>query len=93
MYKYNMIIDGESYLALFADHMEAADFLDACDNDGSEVIVNGFSWETAEQVLADPDFEQSYRIECAASILVPNHRDYPKVSQLEDQLRLLGHIA
>lgn len=93
MYKYEMIIDGSNYNALFLDHFEAADFLDENDRDGAEVIVKGYHEVTADEILADDDFEWSYRVEMASVLLLPNHRDFPKWSLQEAELKRLGFIA
>lgn len=74
MYKYYMIIDGTEYNALFLDHFEAADFLDANDADGSEVVVLKYEKVSPREVLKDSDFEESYRIEMVAAHLMPNRR-------------------
>lgn len=65
MYKYNMTINGESYMALFFDHIEAADFLDANDREGNTVVVNGYKFVTATDVINDDDFEEDYKLEMA----------------------------
>lgn len=93
MYKYDMIIDGESYKALFVDHMEAADFLDSMSADGSEIVVVNYMEVTGKQILEDTDFEWSYRVEMAATLLLPDYRNYKKWSEQEEALKSLGHIA
>lgn len=72
MLKYYMIIDGTEYNALFIDHFEAGDFLDANDADGSEVIVLRYETITVREALADSDFSDAYAIEMVASYLMPN---------------------
>lgn len=93
MYKYSMIIDGIEYKALFEDHFEATDFLDEVDADGSDLQVLGFEEVDADRILADKDFEWSYRVEMASVLLLPNHRDFPKWEAQEAELKRLGFIA
>ena len=94
MYKYSMVIDGTEYKALFADHFEAADFMADCERyDDSHIVVNGYTEVTAEQIMADADFEYSYRVEMVAKILLPNAHNFKKWSEQETELKRLGLIA
>ena len=92
MYKYDFIIDGESYKALFLDHFEAADCIDANVHDGVSIIVEGFHFVTAQEILADDDLEWAYRIEMAGKLLVPNASDFKRWPDHEDEMRRLGLI-
>lgn len=74
MYKYYMIIDGTEYNALFLDHFEAADFLDANVADGSEVVILKYEAVAPRKVLEDNSFEESYKIEMVAAYLMPDRR-------------------
>ena len=93
MYKYDMTIDGTEYKALFADHFEASDFLDEIETEGSEIVVYSYTEVTPQDILADNDFEWSYRVEMASTILLPNHTDFKKWFEQEAELKRLGFIS
>ena len=92
MTKYYMTIDNAEYIAVFADHIEAADFIDANDRDGSEVVVHRYEEVTPQQVLVDKDLENYYRIELAASELLSNAKEFKKTDELERELIRLGYL-
>lgn len=92
MYKYVMSINSKPYTAIFADHFSAADFLDENEREGEHFIIDDIIEMNALAVLFDETLERDYRIECAAEILVPDHRKYHKVCELEQALRRLGYL-
>lgn len=69
MYKYNFLIDGEPYEALFTDHFEADDFITANESDGAVVVVNGYKEMKIIDILNDNDFEYYYKIEMVSLML------------------------
>ena len=93
MYKYEMIIDGENYNALFTDHFEADEFLTECDQYYQQVVVKGYHEVTSAEIMADPDFEYAYKIEMVAEMCLPNAHDFKKWYQQEAELKRLGFIA
>ena len=90
MLKYTMIIDNENYTALFEDHFVAADFLDTTALD-SEVVVVKYEEVTIDDILADSDFEYSYKIEMIGSMEYPNIK-FNKVAEIEALLKKAGVI-
>lgn len=93
MYKYTMTLDSILYTALFVDHFEAGDFLDENAREGTKVVLLGYEEVSAEDILADEDFEWSYRVEMASELLLPNAHDFHKWSEQESELKRLGYIA
>ena len=91
MYKYDMVIDGESYKAVFMDHFEAADFIDLNEHDGSKVIVNGYKAVTPAEVWADDDFSQYYAAEVIVEFLCPEFlKTHDKSYQCVDLVKQLA---
>ena len=88
MFKYEMIIDNENYNALFIDHMEAADFIDDVAWD-SEIQVLGFKEVTIDEIKADHDFDEAYKIEMIGSFVFPNIK-FEKTIEVENALRIIG---
>lgn len=93
MYKYEMTINNEAYNALFADHFEAANFIDSCDSEGDLVIVNGYKEVSIADILVDNDFEWSYRVEMVAIMALPDAAIFHSWREQESELKKLGIIA
>jgi len=85
MFKYDMIIDNETYKALFTDHMDAADFIDEIATE-SEIIVLGFTEVTIADIINDNDFEYDYKVEMIALIVAPDNT-FEKWMQAEEFLK------
>ena len=83
MYKYIMTIDNEVYTAIFTNHFEADAFITSNEADGSNVTNVSFKEITsANQILSDNDFEESYKIEMVGEFLFPNKR-FEKIADIE----------
>ena len=83
MFKYTMTIDNEIYTAIFVDHFEADAFITSNEADGSIITNVSFSEITsADQILSDNDFEESYKIEMVGEFLFPNKR-FEKIADIE----------
>lgn len=93
MFKYYMIINNEIYNAVFADHFEAADFLDEADREGDAIVITAIEEVSVADILADEDLEWSYRVELAAMALLDNWRSFQKWTEQEAELMRLGFIS
>lgn len=93
MFKYFMTINHKPYTALFDDHFEAAQFLDENDAEGDEVIVHRFEFISPLAVLNDEDFPIDYRVERAATFLLPRWElnRYKKSSEILAAMKEAGY--
>lgn len=85
-------IDGEDYKALFEDVDDMEDFIESCDTfDSSIVEVIEFYEVNAQDILEDEDFEENYKIEMLAVLLLPyDMRKGANIKTLERALMLEG---
>lgn len=84
--------DGEDYKALFEDVDDMEDFIESCDTfDSSIVEVIEFYEVNAQDILEDEDFEENYKIEMLAVLLLPyDMRKGANIKTLERALMLEG---
>lgn len=92
MRKYEMLIDGSNYSALFENDQEAVYFKWECESDGSKVEILDDYEVSVQDILEDGDFEYFYKIEMIAIMTLPNHNDFKKVWEQEAELKRLGII-
>lgn len=92
MRKYEMLIDGSNYNALFENDQEAVYFKWECESDGSTVEILDDYEVSVQDILEDGDFEYIYKIEMIAIMALPNHNDFKKVWEQEAELKRLGII-
>lgn len=91
MYKYNMIIDGSQYKALFTDHLEAKRFINEVKADNSIISVTSWSKVGKDDILNDDDFEYAYKVEMIAIMCLPlSEVKHKKVHELERKLWSMG---
>lgn len=85
-------IDGEDYKALFEDVDDMEDFIESCETfDSSIVEVIEFYEVNAQDILEDEDFEENYKIEMLAVLLLPyDMRKGANIKTLERALMLEG---
>lgn len=93
MIKVHFLIDGCDYKALMMSAEEIVCFIEDCKADGSEVKIVSGELVSAITILADNDFEWSYRVEMASMLLLPNYKDFKKWYEQEAELKRLGYIA
>ena len=91
MYKYNMIIDGSQYKALFTDHFEAKRFIKEVKADGSRISIEKFNKVDKDDIINDDDFEYPYKVEMIAIMCLPlSEIRHKKVHELERILWSMG---
>lgn len=85
-------IDGEDYKALFEDVDDMKTFMEGCRVfDNSIVILIEFYEVNAQDILEDNDFEENYKIEMLAVLLLPyDMRKGANLKTLERALMLEG---
>lgn len=85
-------IDEEDYKALFEDVDDMETFMEGCRVfDHSIVILIDCYEVNAWDILKDEDFEENYKIEMLAVLLLPcNMRKGANIKTLEEALRLEG---
>lgn len=85
-------IDGEDYKALFEDVDDMETFMEGCRVfDHSIVILIEFYEVNAQDIIEDEDFEENYKIEMLAILLLPcDMRKGANIKTLERALMLEG---
>ena len=86
MYKYNFIIDGEEYNAIFHSHKEAVEFVKDNEKDGSMIQFISEKEISINELLDDNDFRYDYKIENIAIAILPNWKSFRKWHELEFEL-------
>lgn len=86
MIKYEMIVDGERYCAVFANNRDRVNFFYSNAVDGTPVEVLKISEVTPAEILTDADFSHSYAVEVVAFALFGDGIKHKSVVECEKML-------
>lgn len=90
MLRYEILINDETCVCYFLNHVEANNFLDECELFGDEATPLSYTRLSVEELKSEPNLGHSEMIEYLGMMLLPNCREFKKWSHIEAELNRLG---